>query len=110
MKFWSVKQNFNDYNKELRNELTDKIENSKKLYSLEQIDIMKKIGDILDKKIALLKNDLENNINTTKNMINGVINNYIVENELHMKEKYDKDIVEIQKEINEIKTKIIVGT
>lgn len=38
-----VKQNFNDYNLELRNDLTDKTENSKKLYSLEQIDSMKKI-------------------------------------------------------------------
>ena len=64
---------------------------------------------MLNKKIILLKNDLENDINTTKNMIDGIINNYIVESELNIKEKYDKDLAEIQKEINEIHSKIILG-
>ena len=104
-----VKQNFNDFNHELRNELIEKIEEYKKLSSLENIDYMKKIDDMLDKKIALLKNDLENDINSTKNMIDGIISNYIVESELHIKEKYDKDIEEIKKEINQINSNIIVG-
>ena len=104
-----VKQNFNNYNKELRNELNEKIENNKKLYSLEQIDNMKKIEDMLDKKIALFKNDLDNDINITKNMIDGIINTYIVESELHIKEKYDKDIDEIKNEINQLNSKIVVG-
>ena len=104
-----VKQNFNDYNQELRNELNEKIEKNKKLYSLEQIDNMKKIGDMLDKKIALIKNDIDNDINMTKNMIDGVINTYIVESELHIKEKYDKDIDEIKNEINQLNSKIVVG-
>ena len=104
-----VKQNFNDFNHELRNELIEKIEEYKKLSSLENIDYMKKIDDMFDKKIALLKNDLENDINSTKNMIDGIISNYIVESELHIKEKYDKDIEEIKKEINQINSNIIVG-
>ena len=104
-----VKQNFNDFNHELRNELIGKIEEYKKLSSLENINYMKKIDDMFDKKIALLKNDLENDINSTKNMIDGIISNYIVESELHIKEKYDKDIEEIKKEINQINSNIIVG-
>ena len=105
-----VKQNFNEYNQELRNELNEKIDNNKKLYSLDQVDNLKKIGEILDKKIALIKNELENEMNKNKNMIDGMINNYVVESELHIKEKYDKDIDEIKKEINEINTKIIAGS
>ncbi len=105
-----LKQNFNDYSQELRNELNEKIENSKKIYGLEQIDSKKKIGEMLDKKIALLTNDWENDLNTTKSMLDGIINNYIVESELHIKEKYDKDIQEIKKEINQINSKIIIGT
>ena len=104
-----VKQNFNDFNHELRNELIEKIEENKKLSSLENIDNMKKIGDMFDKKVALMKNELENDINTTKNLIDGIISNYIVESELHIKEKYDKDIEEIKKEINQINSNIIVG-
>ena len=38
-----VKQNFNEYNQELRNELNEKIDNNKKLYSLDQVDNLKKI-------------------------------------------------------------------
>lgn len=45
---------------------------------------------MLNKKIILLKNDLENDINTTKNMIDGIINNYIVESELNIKENMIK--------------------
>ena len=105
-----LKQNFNNYNQELRNELNEKIENSKKIYSLEQIDSMAKIGDMLDKKIALLKNDLENDLNTTKSLIDGIIITYISESELHIKEKYDKVIAEIQKEISQLNSKIIIGT
>ena len=104
-----VKINFNDYDQELRNELIDKIENSKKLYSLEQINSMKKIEDLIQKQIALVKNDLENDINITKNMLDGTISTYIIESELHIKEKYDKEISEIKKEIDQINTKIIVG-
>ncbi len=70
---------------------------------------MKKIEDMLDKKIALFKNDLDNDINITKNMIDGIINTYIVESELHIKEKYDKDIDEIKNEINQLNSKIVVG-
>ena len=105
-----VKQNFNNYNQELRNELNEKIENSKKIYSLEQIDSMTKIGDMLDKKIALLKNDLENDLNTTKSLIDGIIITYINESEYHIKEKYDKDIADIKKEISQLNSKIIIGT
>ena len=105
-----VKQNFNEYNQELRNELNEKIDNNKKLYSLEQVDNLKKVGEMLDKKIALIKNELENEMNKNKNMIDGMINSYVVESELHIKEKYDKDIDEIKKEINEINTKIIAGS
>ena len=104
-----VKLNFNDYNHELRNELIEKIENNKKLYSLEQIDSMKKIENIIEKKVALVKNDLEGDINTVKTMIDGVIMNYMVESETRIKEIYNKDIEEIKKEINEINTKLIAG-
>ena len=105
-----VKMNFNDFNQELKNELNEKIENSKKLYSLEQINSMKKIEDMIQKKINLVKNDLENDINITKNMLDGTISTYMVESELHIKEKYDKEISEIKKEIEQLNTKIIVGT
>ena len=105
-----VKQNFNDYNQELRNELNEKIDNNKKLYSLEQVDNLKKIGDMFDKKIALIKNELEDEMKKNQNMIDGIINSYIVESELYIKEKYDKDIDEIKNEINQINTKIIIGS
>ena len=104
-----LKQMFASYETDLLNNMNTKIEESKTKYSLEQIDSMKKIQTMYDKRAGELYEKLVKLIEDEKHVNDGKMQEYIVESELRITNKYDESIKEIKGDLESLTLKIGIG-
>ena len=87
-----MKDIMKNYELTLNNTMNLKFEESKQRYSLEQKENMSKIIEIIEKKMAYLDSQLDIKIKEQNTIIDGRIQEYIVESEKRMK----NDILKIK--------------
>ena len=90
-----MKEIMKNYELMLTNTMNMKFEESKKEYSLEQKENMGKIVEMIEKKMAYLDSQLDIKIKEQNTIIDGRVQQYIVESEKRM----DENIKKIKNEI-----------
>ena len=89
--------------------MNEKVEEVKVKFGLEHKTALEKISDVLEKKIAFINEELEKKQNEHKTLVDGRIQEYVLESENRIKSKYDINIKKIQDDLDNIIVKIGVG-
>ena len=90
-----MKEIMKNYELMLTNTMNMKFEESRQKYSLEQKENMGKIVEMIEKKMAYLDSQLDIKIKEQNTIIDGRVQQYIVESEKRM----DENIKKIKNEI-----------
>ena len=105
----SLKATFDGYEKELLNNMNNKIEDMKTKFSLDQTDNMKKIQELFDKKVDETYDNIMKDLKEKENIRDGKVQEYIVESELRITKKYDDNIKKIEEDLESLTLKIGLG-
>ena len=105
----TLKITFNDYEQELLNNMNVKNEEAKAKFTLEQKENIKKIEDMVVKKIDEVNEKINKEIKEKEEIKDGKIQEYIVESELRITKKYDNIIKSIQEDLESLTIKIGLG-
>jgi hypothetical protein len=104
-----VKETFNGYEKDLFNNMNNKIEEAKDKFSLEQVESMKKIQEMINTKTGEVKDRIIELIHEESAVKDGKVQEYIVETELRINKKYDENIKRIEEDLESLTLKIGLG-
>ena len=104
-----LKEMISGYENDILNNMKSKIEESKTKFSLDQIDNVKKIQDMYDKKVEELNKKLIKYIEEERHINDGKIQEYIVESELRIINKYDEELKTIKGDLDTLTLKIGIG-
>ena len=105
----TLKITFNDYEQELLNNMNVKNEEAKAKFTLEQKENIKKIEEMLVKKIDEIDEKIMKDIKSKEEIRDGKVQEYIVESELRITKKYDNIIKSIQEDLESLTIKIGLG-
>ena len=105
----TLKITFNDYEQELLNNMNVKNEEAKAKFTLEQKENIKKIEEMVVKKIDEVNEKINKEIKEKEEIKDGKIQEYIVESELRITKKYDNIIKSIQEDLESLTIKIGLG-
>ena len=105
----TLKITFNDYEQELLNNMNVKNEEAKAKFTLEQKENIKKIEEMLVKKIDEVDEKIMKDIKSKEEIRDGKVQEYIVESELRITKKYDNIIKSIQEDLESLTIKIGLG-
>ena len=105
----SLKATFDQYEKELLNNMNNRFEEFKTKFSLDQADNMKKIQEMFDKKVDETYDKIMNDIKDKDNIRDGKVQEYIVESELRVSKKYHDNIKKIEEDLEALTLKIGIG-
>ena len=105
-----MKDIMKNYELTLNNTMNLKFEESKQRYSLEQKENMSKIIEIIEKKMAYLDSQLDIKIKEQNTIIDGRIQEYIVESEKRVDGKYEDSLKKIKEDIENLTIKIGIGS
>ena len=105
----SLKATFDQYEKELLNNMNNKFEEFKTKFALDQADNMKKIQEMFDKKVDETYDKIMNDIKDKDDIRDGKVQEYIVESELRVSKKYDDNIKKIEEDLEALTLKIGIG-
>ena len=104
-----IRESFNAFENKLIGVMNEKVEEVKVKFGLEHKTALEKISDVLEKKIAFINEELEKKQNEHKTLVDGRIQEYVLESENRIKSKYDINIKKIQDDLDNIIVKIGVG-
>ena len=105
----TLKITFNDYEQELLNNMNVKNEEAKAKFTLEQKENIKKIEEMLVKKIDEVDEKIMKDIKSKEEIRDGKVQEYIVESELRITKRYDNIIKSIQEDLESLTIKIGLG-
>ena len=105
----ALKATFDGYEKELLNNMNNKIEESKTKFGLDQIENMKKIQDMFDKKVDETHEKIKQDIDDKEIIKEGKVLDYIAEAELRITKKYDENIKKIEEDLESLTLKVGLG-
>ena len=105
----ALKATFDGYEKELLNNMNSKIEESKTKFSLDQTENMKKIEEMYDKKVDETYEKIMIDIKNKEDVLDGKVQEYIVESELRITKKYDENIKKIEEDLESLTLKVGLG-
>ena len=105
----ALKATFDGYEKELLNNMNSKIEESKTKFSLDQTENMKKIEEMYDKKVDETYEKIMIDIKNKEDVLDGKVQEYIVESELRITKKYDENIKKIEEDLESLTLKVGIG-
>ena len=105
----SLKAHFDEYERELLNNMNSKIEEIKTKFALDQTGNMKKIQEMFETKVDDTYDKIMNDLKDKDNIRDGKIQEYIVETELRITKKYDENIKKIEEDIEALTLKIGLG-
>ena len=105
----ALKITYDGYQRELLNNMNAKMEESKTKFSLEQNENMKKIEEIIVKKVDESYEKIMNDIKDKENIKDGKVQEYIVESELRITKKYDDNIKRIEEDLESLTLKVGLG-
>ena len=105
----ALKVTFNGYQQELLNNMNVKNEETKAKFALEQKDSMNKLEEIFGKKVDEVHEKLMKDIREKEEIKDGKIQEYIVESELRVTQKYDNIIRTIKEDLESLTIKIGLG-
>lgn len=89
--------------------MSEKVEEVKHKFGLDQKSSLEKINDVLEKKIEMIRKEIEELHQSHKTLIDGRIQEYVLESENRIKNKYDENIKKIQDDLESLVVKIGVG-
>ena len=104
-----LKEMISGFETNILNNMKTKIEESKNKFSLDQIDNVKKLQDMFDKRVEELKEKITKNIEDERHINDGKIQEYVVESELRITNKYDEEIKTIKDDLETLTLKIGIG-
>ena len=105
----ALKATFDGYEKELLNNMNNKIEESKTKFALDQTENMKKIEEMFGKKVDETYEKIMNDIKNKDDIMDGKVQEYIVESELRVTKKYDENIKKIEEDLESLTLKVGIG-
>ena len=105
----ALKATFDGYEKELLNNMNSKIEESRTKFSLDQTENMKKIEEMYDKKVDETYEKIMIDIKNKEDVLDGKVQEYIVESELRITKKYDENIKKIEEDLESLTLKVGIG-
>jgi hypothetical protein len=105
----SLKATFDEYQKELLNNMNSKIEEIKTKFALNQTDNMKTIHEMFEKKVDETYEKIMNDIKDKDDIRDGKVQEYILESELRITKKYDENIKKIEEDLEALTLKIGIG-
>ena len=86
--------------------LQKEIEDIRNKIKVDDEEKMKKINEMIDKRIDNNNNEIENKIKEKNIILDGRLQEYIVESENRIKKKYDDEFKKVSDEIKDIINKI----
>ena len=89
--------------------MSEKVEEVKHKFGLDQKSSIEKINDVLEKKIEMIRKEIEEQHQNHKTLVDGRIQEYVLESENRIKNKYDENIKKIQDDLESLVVKIGVG-
>lgn len=104
-----IRESFNAFENKLIGVMNEKVEEVKVKFGLEHKTALEKISDVLEKKIEFINQELEKKQSEHKTLVDGRIQEYVLESENRIKSKYDINIKKIQDDLDNIIVKIGVG-
>ena len=105
----TLKITFNEYEQELMNNMNVKNEEAKAKFALEQKENVKKIEEIFNKKLDEVNEKINKEMKENEAIRDGKVQEYIVESELRVTQKYDGIIKNIQEDLESLTIKIGLG-
>jgi len=105
----TLKITFNEYEQELMNNMNVKNEEVKAKFALEQKENVKKIEEIFNKKLDEVNEKINKEMKENEAIRDGKVQEYIVESELRVTQKYDGIIKNIQEDLESLTIKIGLG-
>ncbi len=105
-----MKEIMKNYELMLTNTMNMKFEESRQKYSLEQKENMGKIVEMIEKKMAYLDSQLDIKIKEQNTIIDGRIQEYIVESEKRVDGKYEDSLKKMKEDIENLTIKIGIGS
>ena len=105
----TLKITFNEYEQELMNNMNVKNEEAKAKFALEQKENVKKIEEIFNKKVDEVNEKINKEMKENEAIRDGKVQEYIVESELRVTQKYDGIIKNIQEDLESLTIKIGLG-
>lgn len=89
--------------------MSEKVEEVKHKFGLDQKSSIEKINDVLEKKIEMIRKEIEEQHQNHKTLVDGRIQEYVLESENRIKNKYDENIKKIQDDLESLVVKIGVS-
>lgn len=104
-----LKESLDAFEGKLIGLMSEKVEEVKHKFGLDQKSSIEKINDVLEKKIEMIRKEIEEQHQNHKTLVDGRIQEYVLESENRIKNKYDENIKKIQDDLESLVVKIGVG-